>query len=132
MFAAAAMMEWQVGRDGGILQLFTLIHTLWLFSLSLSLSLSLSQVGRDGGIATNIFEKGMEEPRLVKEPEYILCYHRFLCGELLEKLKEGGWKERVFAAAAPLHVTSSPRFSLLLLINQSLHFPICIRFWGHG
>ena len=41
------------------------------------------QVGRDSGVAAKIFERGLDEPNLAlaREPDYVLQYHRFLCGE---------------------------------------------------
>mmetsp|Transcript_30945 Transcript_30945/g.68528 ORF Transcript_30945/g.68528 Transcript_30945/m.68528 type:complete len:867 (+) Transcript_30945:78-2678(+) len=46
IYAAAALMEWQFGRDSSV--------------------------------AAKIFEKGLEEPRLIKEPHYIMQYQKFL------------------------------------------------------
>lgn len=30
------------------------------------------QVGRDSAVAAKIFEKGLDEPRLLREPDYVL------------------------------------------------------------
>ena len=36
--------------------------------------------GRDAGAARNIFEKGLEDPRLFREPQFVLAYLDMLTG----------------------------------------------------
>ena len=53
---------------------------------------SFLQVGRDSGVAAKIFERGLDEPNLAlaREPDYVLQYHRFLCGERMGGAGAGG------------------------------------------
>ncbi|KAG2500896.1 hypothetical protein HYH03_001655 [Edaphochlamys debaryana] len=36
--------------------------------------------GRDAAAARNVFEKGLEDPRLFREPQYVMAYLELLCG----------------------------------------------------